>query len=76
MKKTVAFKRPSSPVQEDAWVGAGADNSAPVTPSGPMKRLTIDIPLELHRQVKRECADRGIKMADIVRDLLAKEFLS
>jgi hypothetical protein len=41
-----------------------------------MKRLTIDIPLELHRQVKRECADRGIKMADIVRDLLTKEFAS
>ena len=41
-----------------------------------MKRLTIDIPLELHHQVKRECADRGIKMADIARDLLTKGFAS
>lgn len=76
MKKTVAFKRPTQPAPADAWVGAGADTSTPVLPAGPMKRLTIDIPLELHRQVKRECADRGIKMADIVRDLLAKEFSS
>ena len=76
MKKTIAFKRPLQPASADAWIGAGADTSAPVAPTGPMKRLTIDITLELHRQVKRECADRGIKMADIVRDLLIKEFSS
>jgi hypothetical protein len=39
-----------------------------------MKRLTIDIPADLHRRVKRECADRGVKMADVVRDLLLAEF--
>ena len=76
MKKTVVFKRSSQSAPGDAWVGAGSDVGTPATPSSPMKRLTIDIPLELHRRVKRECADRGIKMADIVRDLLAKEFSS
>ena len=76
MKKTVAFNRPSQPAPADAWVGAGADITPPAASAGPMKRLTIDIPVELHRLVKRECADRGIKMADIVRDLLTKEFSS
>ncbi len=76
MKKTVAFRRPDT-VLADAWVGAGAE--APIVEASaptPMKRLTIDIPMELHRRVKRECADRGTKMADIVRELLTKEFPS
>lgn len=74
MKKTVAFSRPAHPAPADAWVGAGTDDTAKPASTEPMKRLTIDIPLELHRRVKRECADRGIKMADIVRELLDKEF--
>ena len=75
MKKTVSFRRAEPAPSADAWVDAGADlkADAPVTP---MKRLTIDIPVELHRRVKRECADRGVKMADVVRDLLSREFAS
>jgi hypothetical protein len=39
-----------------------------------MKRLTIDIPLPLHQRVKSQCALRGEKMADVVRELLEKHF--
>ena len=39
-----------------------------------MKRLTIDIPADLHRQIKTGCAARGEKMADVVRELLLREF--
>ena len=42
----------------------------------PTKRLTIDIPLSLHQRVKSQCALKGEKMADVVRKLLEKEFLS
>lgn len=40
----------------------------------PTKRLTIDIPLSLHQRVKSQCALKGENMADVVRELLEKEF--
>jgi hypothetical protein len=40
----------------------------------PMKRLTIDIPLSLHQRVKSQCALKGENMADVVRELLEKQF--
>ncbi len=46
----------------DQWVGE------------PLKRLTIDIPLSLHQRVKSQCALKGEKMADVVRELLEKHF--
>ena len=39
-----------------------------------MKRLTIDVSPELHSAIKVDCARRGIKMADAIRDILASEF--
>jgi hypothetical protein len=33
-----------------------------------MKRLTIDVPLDLHRKLKVKAAMEGVKMADLVRD--------
>ena len=43
-------------------------------PAEPMKRLTIDVPVSLHTRVKTECAKSGRKMADVVRDLLERQF--
>ncbi|WP_425604529.1 MULTISPECIES: plasmid partition protein ParG [Stenotrophomonas maltophilia group] len=42
--------------------------------SGRMKRLTIDIPESLHRQIKASCAQRGAKIADELRALLAEQY--
>jgi len=39
-----------------------------------MKRLTIDIPESLHRQIKTSCAQRGTKIADELRCLLAERY--
>jgi ParG protein len=39
--------------------------------AGPMKRLTIDIPLKIHTKLKIECAASDRKMADVVRDLIS-----
>jgi hypothetical protein len=62
-------QKPSAPANADSWV------TNRITPSDePMKRLTIDIPLSLHQRVKSECALRGVKMADEVRDLLEAQF--
>ena len=43
-------------------------------PAEPMKRFTIDVPVSLHTRVKTECAKSGRKMADVVRDMLERQF--
>ncbi|HES75874.1 MAG TPA: hypothetical protein ENO09_02570 [bacterium] len=54
------------PGQADDWVKDRA--------SEPMKRLTIDIPAELHRAIKTATASRGAKIADEVRELLLQKY--
>lgn len=39
-----------------------------------MKRLTIDIPVSLHRMIKYRCSLNGNKMTDEIRELLTKKF--
>ncbi len=39
-----------------------------------MKRLTIDVSMDLHTAIKVKCARKGVKMADAIRDILEKEF--
>jgi len=39
-----------------------------------MKRLTIDVPIDLHTAIKVKCARKGVKMADAIRDILESEF--
>jgi hypothetical protein len=34
------------------------------------KRLTIDVPVELHRRIKMACASRDLEMATWIRKLL------
>lgn len=66
--KTVAFKMPAKAA--DQWVGKGSEPRQ----SAPMKRFTLDVPVELHARIKSECARRGHKMADVLRELLEREF--
>jgi hypothetical protein len=39
-----------------------------------MKRLAIDVPIDLHIRLKTGCAMRGEKIADVVRVLIEREF--
>lgn len=72
MSKKISFgtkpsnKPADAPLVADAWV---ENRGAEV-----MKRLTIDIPEGLHRSIKAQCATRGTKIAEEVRNLLVKEF--
>ena len=55
------------------------ETSAPEGPKAAapkMKRLTIDIPDNLHRRVKSRCGQDGLRMADVIRDLLEQRFPS
>lgn len=55
---------------------AEAPAAAPPAPAPKEKgaRLTIDLPESLHRRVKAQCAGRGVRMVDVVRDFLEREF--
>lgn len=72
MKKVTFNSRPTTNGHKpnaDAWV----NDRQPLTE--PTKRLTIDIPLSLHQRVKSQCALQGLKMADVMREFLERQFL-
>jgi hypothetical protein len=67
--KTIAFKTPThaAPAAEK-WV----ETRTRPEPVAPIKRLTLDIPADLHRKLKTHCAATGLNMADLCRDLIVK----
>lgn len=77
MRKSVSFgakPQPAAPraATPDQWVSGAAGEPAEAVK---MKRLTIDISEELHRSIKTQCASRGLRMADEIRDLLERHFM-
>ena len=82
--KKVAFNKPKKAATADAdqWVqsnqpldqGRAAVRDDRPHPMEAMKRFTVDVPVELHRRIKSQCAMRGMKMADMLRELLDREF--
>jgi hypothetical protein len=71
MSKKVAFGARPSAARADA---SKADEWVNRRDTEAMKRLTIDVPASLHARIKSQCALRGVKMADEVRELLEKHF--
>lgn len=71
-KKISMTARPHNKPSADKWVEQRAIEpvSADVVA---MKRLTIDVPAELHTQLKVFCAARGERMADVLRRLIEQE---
>ena len=74
--KSVAFKMPTKVNPADAWVQTrDADRELPAPePAEAMKRFTIDVPVSLHTRIKTQCAMRGVKMADVLREILERDF--
>lgn len=86
MTKKVAF--PAKPISKAAndWVANKPEvevTEPPATeppkvkeeqPKEEMKRLTIDIPESLHRTIKSQCAIRGTKIVDEVREMLLQKY--
>lgn len=71
-KISIGTKPTAKPAQAsaDAWVESRCNGDGPE----PMKRLTIDVPESLHRSIKAQCAMRGTKIADEVRELLMQKY--
>ncbi|SEJ07601.1 plasmid segregation centromere-binding protein ParG [Nitrosomonas eutropha] len=63
--------KPTSTNADDWVTSRGEKSDTPtIVVTEKMKRLTIDIAEDLHRNIKRECATQGINIADVVRELL------
>ena len=86
MAKQVTFasnpRQKPSPEDLDAFVhGKPPDpvvqEAGPISaPKMPMKRLTFDIPAELHRRMKIACVQDGREMAVVIREMLEARFPS
>lgn len=75
--KSIPFKpiAPNAPASAEDWISQpqASANTAPKAET-PTKRLTIDVPEDLHRRMKVRCASDGTQMSDVVRDMLLREF--
>lgn len=77
-RKTVSIKpqaRKSHADAMNAWVAQGAEVATPhpqIAPADkePMKRLSIDLPASLHKELMMYCAANGTKAAQLVRTLI------
>lgn len=77
MSKSVAIKpKPSQPESKashlEAFVGASEPPLA--TPLPRMKRLTFDIPADLHKRIRLACIEKEVDMAVELRWILQKHF--
>ncbi len=83
-KKTPIKPKPkkAAPLKAvDEWVDGevpkeakGGSGQGQESETQKMRRLTIDVSEDLHRRIKVGCASRGMKMADVIRELLEGEF--
>jgi hypothetical protein len=66
-KRVTIPLKPGVQKRADDWVAEPArpqvEEGAPVV----MKRLTIDVPVDLHRRFKLKATDEGVQMADLMR---------
>ena len=71
-KKVNFGAKPTANVDRAAekWV----ENRAPVKEAVETKRLTIDVPVDLHGRIKAACALKGVKMVDDINRLLVQEY--
>ncbi|MEQ6328211.1 hypothetical protein ACIGKL_01665 [Pseudomonas sp. NPDC077186] len=65
--------RPLADPQAEAWIrqGAGIDNGKVERYSA---RLTLDVTPALRTRIKLAAFDRGVTMAEMLRELLEKQF--
>ena len=59
----------STGANPDQWVTSKKEGKGE-----PIKRLTFDVPASLHARIKSQCALRGVKMNEELRELVEKHF--
>jgi len=70
-KKTGLANATKKPVDPEEWV---KEKSNPKTDEKPA-RLVVEVPADLHRQLKGKCGIEGLKIKDVINNLL-EQFLA
>jgi hypothetical protein len=70
-QKKVNIQRPKSPSAE-SWVMERP--ASPPQEEAEIKRLTIDIPVDLHRRIKVACYSSDRKMSEVLREIMEEAF--
>ena len=66
----------SRPADHDQWIRAAGASPRNDSATGYTARLTIDVTPDQRGRIKIAAFQRGITVADMLRDLLAREFPS
>ena len=56
----------------DEWVAQGREKT--MITEQKMKRLTLDLPVGLHRAIKHRAVEDGVTMVEMLRTLLEKQY--
>lgn len=66
-------EKPAQP-SADAWVAQGAETTnKSLEAKGAVKRISVDISLELHRKLMIYCVTNDTKITEVVRGLIERE---
>lgn len=80
MSKTVNIQtnprnKPQPPASQlDSFVHGAEAPPSPAVPKERMKRLTLDIPADLHKRIRRACLEMDVDMAFELRRILLERF--
>ncbi len=70
-KKTGLANAVQKPVDPEEWVKTKPKTSTTEKPA----RLVVDLPADLHRQLKGKCGIEGLKIKDAIQNLV-EQFVS
>lgn len=71
-KKTGLATATKPPVDPEKWV---TEATTPSIPDGPIARMTVELPLEMHRELKGKCGREGLKIKKVITALV-QEYLA
>jgi len=71
-KKTGLATATKLPVDPEKWV---TETTPPSIPAGPIARMTVELPLEMHRELKGKCGREGLKIKRVIMALV-QEYLA
>ena len=66
-KRTALANATKKPVDPEAWVAEKPEAAAPTEKP---TRLVVEVPADLHRQLKGKCGREGLKIKDAIQGLL------
>jgi len=66
-KQTALASATQKPVNPEAWV---AEKPKATAATEKPARLVVELPADLHRQLKGKCGREGLKIKDVIQDLL------